>query len=243
MELHWLEQSAADVTAGDDWLSSAERLRAGDFKIAKRRANWRLGRWTAKHAVAACLHLSFEPANLAAIEIRPDTSGAPDAFIHGEPAKLALSLSHRNGIAFCVVAPSGTALGCDLELVEARIEAFVADYFTSDEQAIITQSTEAERDRLVTILWSAKESALKALRTGLRVDTRSVSAVAAEWRDSGDGAGAVKITDESHAWSALQVTHADGKIFHGWWKCAHNLARTVVSIPSAGKPTALSLSR
>ena len=65
-------------------------------------------------------------------------------------------------------------MGCDLEMIEPRSDAFVADYFTVEEQALVARASAADRSRLLALLWSAKESALKALRAGLRLDTRCV---------------------------------------------------------------------
>ena len=53
--------------------------------------------------------------------------------------QVTISLSHRSGAAICAVAPAGVDLGCDLEVIEPRSEAFVADYFTVDEQALVAQ--------------------------------------------------------------------------------------------------------
>ena len=54
---HWLEQTEADLPAANDWLSAGERLRLDGMRFAKRHADWRLGRWTAKRALAAYLNL------------------------------------------------------------------------------------------------------------------------------------------------------------------------------------------
>ena len=50
MAPRWLTACAADVPAGDAWLSAAERHVQSGLRIEKRRADWRLGRWTAKQA-------------------------------------------------------------------------------------------------------------------------------------------------------------------------------------------------
>lgn len=50
---------------------------------------------------------------------------------------MTVSLSHRAGLALCTVAPAGVALGCDLEPVEPRSDAFVADYLTPAERALV----------------------------------------------------------------------------------------------------------
>ncbi len=70
MNVYWLEQAEADVPSGNDWLHAGELDRLNHMRFAKRRADWRLGRWTAKHAVAFCLHLPLDRRSLTAIEIR-----------------------------------------------------------------------------------------------------------------------------------------------------------------------------
>ena len=81
MEVYWWEQAEADLPAHDDWLSAGEAATLAGMHFAKRRADWRLGRWTAKQALAAYLHLPDDPHALAGIEIRPAPSGAPETFL------------------------------------------------------------------------------------------------------------------------------------------------------------------
>ena len=132
MTIHWLEQTESDLPAENQWLTANEILRLNALRIPKRRADWRLGRWTAKHAVAACLNLPDEPSALADIEIRAASSGAPEVFLQDRQAEIAISLSHSSGTALCTLAPPEISFGCDLETVEPRSDAFVADYFTDD---------------------------------------------------------------------------------------------------------------
>ena len=66
------------------------------------------------------------------------------------------------------------SVGCDLELVEPRSALFVRDYFTAAERERVAAAPAREHDELANLIWCAKESALKVLRTGLRRDTRSV---------------------------------------------------------------------
>ena len=79
MDVCWLEQTEADVPAENDWLNASEAARLNAMRFAKRRADWRLGRWTAKRALAVCLNLPFDRRALAGIEIRSAPSGAPEA--------------------------------------------------------------------------------------------------------------------------------------------------------------------
>ena len=227
MEVHWLEQTEADVPAENAWFSANEIALLNGMRFAKRRDSWRLGRWTAKRALASYLNLPSHSDVLMRIEIRPAPSGAPEAFLANQPAVVTLSLSHRAGRAVCAVAPSGVELGCDLEAIEPHGDAFLSDYFTAEEQALVAQAPAADRARLLTLLWSGKESALKALHTGLRLDTRSVI---------------VSPDDESfdlNGWSRLQVRYTGGRIFYGWWQHIDNTLRTVVANSPLDSPIPL----
>jgi len=222
MNIDWLEQTEPDVPADNQWLSANEISRLTAMRIPKRRADWRLGRWTAKQAVSAALNL---PTALADIEIRSAPSGAPEVFLNNQSAGIAISLSHRYGTALCTAATLGTIFGCDLELIETRSDVFVADYFTADEKALIGQAAMAERPRLVTLLWSAKESALKALRVGLRLDTTCMHVTPDGWLEG-----------KGQEWRPLQVRYSAGQVFGGWWRVQNNLVRTVVSDPPVPTP-------
>jgi 4'-phosphopantetheinyl transferase len=222
--IHWLTQTSLQLPNGEAWLTAGEQAALARLHVAKRRNDWLLGRWTAKRAVAA--HLGCMN-HLARLEIRAAQSGAPEAFLDGRAAPLALSLSHAAGRGLCAVTAAGVALGCDLERIEPRSRAFVADYFTDEEQSAIAAAPASDRDDIITLLWSAKESALKALREGLRLDTRSVAAtIVGECAFDG--------------WSPLSVHHADsGRTFRGWWRRDGGCVMTIVADPAARPPISL----
>src|SRR5271169_4923545 len=134
MDVYWLEQNESDVSTENHWLSAGEILCLTALRFAKRRTDWRLGRWTAKRALAACLHLPADLPALANVEIRTASSGAPEVFLRNQRDPVTISLSHSAGAAICAVVLSATSLGCDLETVEPRIPTFAADYFTANEQ-------------------------------------------------------------------------------------------------------------
>jgi 4'-phosphopantetheinyl transferase len=249
MDVYWLEQSEADVPAADDWLSVSEVAHLNTYRFAKRRADWRLGRWTAKRSVAACLNLAGDRSSLNRIEISAAVTGQPEVTLVGRAESVTISISHRNGVAICAVAFGDVSLGCDLEVIEVRSDAFIADYFTAEEQAAIAQMDAEKRSALVTLLWSAKESALKALHVGLRVDTRSVRveihASQSHWFEGAVDSAAetsvpIRLADlQSNQWRPLQVRCADGTVFHGWWQCRTDSARTIVAAPSPATPKEL----
>ncbi len=200
-----VRQSLVDVPAGDEWLTAWECDYAATRRVPKRREEWRLGRWTAKLAVREWAG-SATPAE---IEIRPRADGAPEAFIGGAPADCSISLSHSNGQAICAIAPCGTSIGCDIEVIEARDPTFAADYFTADECAFVESVPENARALATTLIWSAKECALKAIGEGLRLDTREVEVMTGDVTI--DGAGA--------SWRRIEVVRWSPRTtYPGWWR-------------------------
>ncbi len=225
MAVYWLEQSEADVPADDDWLSGGERLRLAGFRFAKRRNEWRLGRWTAKCAVALATGRSLRPESLRVIEITAAPDGGPVAAIDDQETGLTISITHRAGLAACAVATLPAQLGCDVESTERRSWGFVSDYFTAEEQASIAEAPPEQRWILVALFWSAKESVLKAVRTGLREDTRSVSVTPPALRPG--------------EWTPLQAHYAAAGTLSGWCRCEGDLVRTLIVEPQSPPPTPL----
>jgi len=234
MDISWLEQSAADVPAENQWLSTKEGICLSGMRFAKRRGDWRLGRWTAKHAVAASLNLSNDIRALADIEILSTPSGAPEVFLQDRPADVAISLSHRDSTALCTVAPAGTSVGCDLETIEPRTDAFVADYFTASEKALIARTPVELQPLIVAVVWSGKESALKAMHLGLRLDTRCVYVrlvdalprpAGKEWQDLSPD----PLASNPDGWRPLSVHCSSGLVYGGCWRFQDHLVRTTVS--------------
>ena len=174
-EVHYTVQDRQQLPAELDWLTAGERERFEGFRFDKRRRDWLLGRWTAKLALLEISGLSRQ--HIRRFEIDSAPSGAPLPRLDGSPYPVGLSLSHSHDRAFSTVSRGETALGCDIELVEPRSTFFVETYFTDSERAYVDNADSSDRDSLITKIWSAKESTLKALQTGLRADTRSVEVI------------------------------------------------------------------
>jgi 4'-phosphopantetheinyl transferase len=132
---------------------------------------------------------------------------------------VSVSLSHAAGWGFAAAVVGSVRLGCDVEEIAPRSEDFVSDYFTAEEAVWIRAGAE-ERHVRANLLWSAKESALKALGEGLRKDTRSVVVEVL--------GGDAPATDE---WRALRVVSAAGDTFAGRWRVGEGLVWTVVGTP------------
>jgi 4'-phosphopantetheinyl transferase len=187
--VHVARGRADDVPPGDEWLSPGERAVAVTLRWPKRRSDWRLGRWVAKRAVIACWTDEPDAIEPPDIEILAQHNGAPAARILARPAAMpvSVSISHSGGMGLAVAAVGPVALGCDVERIEPRSERFVRDYFTAAERERVTRTTVVDRAAVSTLIWSAKEAALKVLGTGMRLDTRAVDVkapVAAPGRDS-----------------------------------------------------------
>jgi 4'-phosphopantetheinyl transferase len=219
----WLARAAADVPPGDAWLHGAEASVQARLRVPKRRDDWRLGRWTAKRAVAAVLGCAPEE-----VAILAAADGAPEAFVGGRPAGVALSLSHRGGFAVAAVAPVSTRVGIDLEVVEPRSEAFVDEWYAASEQALVARTPPAQRPLVANTVWTAKEAAAKVLREGLRLNVRQVVV----------SLGPSDGTAARGTWHPCTVDLPDERI-HAWWRHDGDLVVSVATDPPSGPPEAL----
>ena len=212
-----------DVPETSGWLSGAEAARLEGLRFPKRRTELRLSRWTAKQAIARVSGLDVRYETLARIEVRPAPDGAPEPLLDGRPAPVSVSMTDRADWAVCVAGPPGSAIGCDLELVEARSPAFVRDWFTPREQALVAGG---EWDLLANLVWSAKESVLKVLHTGLRRATRSVEVD-------------VDLPGDTDEWARFTVRAVEGAVFAGWWRRYGDFVLTVAAATDTGPPVEL----
>lgn len=198
----WLARGEHELPDHHAWLTDREAERLQGLRFTKRRTEYLLRRWVGKHAVAAAHGIDTSESSLARIEVWNHPTGAPFVLVDGHPAGVDVSLSDRAGWAVCLVGADLSRVGVDLEIVEPRSPGFVRDFLTDAEQDYVRGH--ADPDQAANLLWSAKESALKVLRTGLRRDTRSVEVSVAPVREDG--------------WGVLQVRAREGIAFPGWWR-------------------------
>jgi 4'-phosphopantetheinyl transferase len=215
-ELGWLTRDNGDVPQHDHWLSEQECEVLSALRVPKRRDDWRLGRWTGKAAVAAWRGVALESVVIAAAE-----DGAPEPLIDDRPADLALSLSHRAGRALATVADGTTALGCDLEAIEPRSEAFLREWLRPAERELVSAQNGGARDLAANLIWTAKEAASKTRREGLRLNLRRATVEA-------DG-----LAQPARSWARLQISWESGPIEFGWWRQDAGWVMTVMSDPAS----------
>jgi 4'-phosphopantetheinyl transferase len=198
---------------GLDFLSPLEQERLAGLRFERRRAEWLLGRWTAKQLITASRpELTGLPLNK--ISILNSPSGVPYACVDKDTELPgSLSISHRDGLAACAWSnEAAEPVGIDLDLVEHRDESFLSDYFTAGEQVFTRVLPEHLRDLWITLAWSAKEAVLKVLGVGLRMDTRRV-----EIRNA---RSLFKPEAAEIEWKTVSVACAEREAggWHSWWR-------------------------
>jgi 4'-phosphopantetheinyl transferase len=207
-DLVWALRRATDVPDDDVWLTADEQRVQQRLVVPKRRADWRLGRWTAKAALHGGLGLA--PADVA---VMAADDGAPEVIGPSGPLPVSLSISHREGTGVAAVGLDGTVVGIDLEVVEPRSDAFVREWLADDEQALVARARAADRhDEVACLVWSAKEAAAKLRRAGLRMNVR---AAVVSFDDD-----PVTATSRPARWRTWQVHVTDGPaedMIAGWW--------------------------
>jgi 4'-phosphopantetheinyl transferase len=208
-------------------LTGTEAARAAGMRFTKRRNEYLVRRFAGKCAVATAVGLPADPISLGRIGVLNRMTGAPYVEVDGRTLGLDISLTDRAGWAVCLVGPDLGAVGVDLEIVEPRSDGFVSDFLTPAEQAVVAADPSRDwHDAAANLIWSAKESALKVLRTGLRADTRTVEVVLEDPTGISAGAG---------QWQRLSVA-SGARRFPGWWRRDGVFLLTVVAASGLAEP-------
>lgn len=180
--IYWLFLERCAVPAHYDWLCKSEKDILSSFRFTKKRNDWLLGRWTAKHLIVQLTRGKLSESD---IEILPSDSGAPEVSIQNSSNPVELSISHSSDHSFCIASLQKGSIGCDMEKIQARTHKFEEDYFTSCERRRLEHTNQQEHAILSNLIWCGKEAVFKALKTGLRRDTRSVEVSIPEYWSSG----------------------------------------------------------
>jgi 4'-phosphopantetheinyl transferase len=203
------------------FLSNAEFQKLSTLRFPKRRSEWLLGRWAAKSLVQNLP--AYRQYSLDEIEIHNAPEGAP--YIRppgGSISPDCLTISHSDRSALCAVSQDpAIRVGVDLEVIELRSSVFLADYFTQAEQDLVHTYPAEMWETVITLIWSAKESMLKALGVGLRWDTRKVVVHEIQALHSGKtGFG---------EWQKIQVEDLNqrDRVWSAWWQRRDNFVITL----------------
>ena len=217
--LGWLTRELGEVPPDDEWLSERECATLSALRAPKRRAEWRLGRWAAKAAVAAWRGVEIE-----LVEVAAAADGSPTILLNGAAPQLALSLSHRKGRALAAVGDGPIAVGCDLEAIEPRSPAFMREWLSPTERELLGGLNEGRREIAANLFWTAKEAASKARRGGLRLNLRRARAEPSA------------LEQPPGSWAPLRVAWEGGSFEEGWWRWEPGWVMSVLSDPASGEP-------
>jgi 4'-phosphopantetheinyl transferase len=225
--IYWLAHSPDPKQFWDSnplppgWLSVDESVSFSQFKSDRRKIDWLLGRWTAKHLIQSYLGMGI---SLQDIEILSNADGSPKINLPShalDHTPVTLSISHSHGKAICALVPGeNIPIGVDIERIEERTLEFVKNYFVDDEIARIDSAAIEMRARVTTAIWSAKEAALKSIRLGLLAETFAVRCIP-------HGRGKGEWSPVEIRWDEIQLKLEPPSVT-GWWRVDGEFAMTIV---------------
>lgn len=221
VDTSWLPRDQVSV-----FLSATELEKLSSLRFPKRREEWLLGRWAVKSLARALP--GYQNWAACDIEVRNSPDGSPHVWLpDGNPAPDGLSISHSHQLALVAMALGpGIRIGVDLEKIEPRSHVFVEDYFTTAERGLVGSFPAEARDMVSTLIWSTKESMLKALQVGLRWDTRRVEVLSIQGVTTDPIAGG--------QWQGLRVGDPEpaGRHWAAWWQRRDDFLMTIVAMAS-----------
>ena len=97
----WLSAGIGDVAQDEAWLDDELARRLATMRYAKRYSEARLGRWTAKLAIARTLGLALDLSTLRAVVVRNAPDGAPEAYVNGSHLDGVIAMTDRADWAVC----------------------------------------------------------------------------------------------------------------------------------------------
>ena len=231
--IHWLTQTHTELPTParamemGGYLTEEEETKLLTLRTNKRREDWLLGRWTAKRLLQTVIwEKNGTSLPLDLITITNNADGVPDYRLPDEDHKFSISISHSHGRAFVAAIEKANApIGADLEKIEQRPSGFVESYFTRAEQTAVLACAPNQylQNVLMTAIWSAKESVLKALHLGLSVDTLAVECLLDP------------IKTVPTEWVPFVVGCDNGRLpkvappLMGWWRVEDGFVLTVVT--------------
>lgn len=132
-----------------------------NLKHQKRQLSYLLGRYVGKQTIKH--HYSRQ--NLDAIYISRGLFHFP--VIHGLAEKMQISLSHCQQYSTALFFPEELPMGIDLELVDGGQTNLIKTQLTKHENTLLGNQSEIDITTRTFLMWTAKESLAKTLKTGL----------------------------------------------------------------------------
>lgn len=176
-------------------LPEAERERLASFASARRQREYALGRTAARHLLAERLGLAPPEIPLVTAE-----DGAPQ--LDGHPWHVSIAHTATAEAIHAVAALAPRPLGVDLEVIRPRRPDLYRYLCHPDEYGLIERLPYAP-DVAPVLVWTLKEAALKAMRTGLRCSPKRLRL------SLGADGEAHALLDGAEGW-ALRYAERDG---------------------------------
>lgn len=153
-------------------LSMSERERAKRFRVKDKQLEFVTGRGLLRFLLAGMLGTSPEK-----VEITANPHGKPVCNSAQHHRTVYFNLSHSQEH-LLVATTTETEVGIDIEKISSgdQLMEMAKRIFTAEEYEILVSMDHTRRPAAFTNCWTRKEAALKALGTGLVLDSRSFSA-------------------------------------------------------------------
>lgn len=179
-ETIWCASADDEVERYEDFLTPGERIASREYTMERRR-QWLLGRVAAKRAIREHLKLrhNFE-ISYTDIEIVSSKFDRPGLALHSISSiakdmrrtvveETSFSISHTDDIAIASACSKQTEgyTGVDIERIRPLKERVIRAYMTPRETSEYSSLSGDAKIRYSVLVWSAKESYLKAVGTGL----------------------------------------------------------------------------
>ncbi|WP_169450914.1 4'-phosphopantetheinyl transferase family protein [Paenibacillus taiwanensis] len=148
----------------EEWLHPSEAAYLDKLRFVKRRQSYLAGRYAAKRAVAAWIGADIP---LRCIAIGRGQFEQPIVTVNSY-SNIQVSITHCDGGAAAIAFHEAIPLGIDMELIQQEKVDVLKSQLTASECNMVKQLPFAQAASL-TLLWTAKESLSKVLKTGLTV--------------------------------------------------------------------------
>jgi 4'-phosphopantetheinyl transferase len=204
-----------------DLLQAVDRGRAENARSPRAERDW----WVSRALLQQARPVAPESGGAAPL------SPGQSVLSPGQPA---LSLSHSGGHALVGMAPAGWRIGVDLEAIRARDTGRLAQWCCTDaeQQALAHCADEARRSKAFYLLWTLKESFIKAANLDFPADMRSVGLMPdappgpaldlpadARWEKDGDPWAGWRLRAPQVGWHAWAAVVDDAWIATVvWWR-------------------------
>jgi 4'-phosphopantetheinyl transferase len=160
----FIDKSHFDKEEAINFMHSEERKYLDKLKYDKRIWSFLLGRISSKLALKELVEIP----SFSSIQIKSGVFGFP--VLHCKKvANFQTSITHTDNIAGAIVFPEEHPLSIDIERVEQSKLKAIKSVLTLDEE-ILLKSNSLHNSEGLTMLWSAKESLSKLLKTGMMLD-------------------------------------------------------------------------